>query len=223
MNIYYLMKFSLLIAMIALIASGCGQQQGGQQKSTPDYRQTKQMVIDILQTEEGKKAITEIVKSPENKQKILMNEQQIKKLMEDSFNKPENTKTLQKIMADPRVAGAMAKAAEKEHKKMIKDLMKDPEYQKMMISVMKDPEFEKSLLDVMKSSAYRQQTMSVLKEALQSPMFRMEMIDLMTKAMEEMSKPEKGKQGGKEGGNKKSGGGGGDTGAGDGGSEMGGS
>lgn len=41
----------------------------------------------------------------------------------------------------------------------------------------------------MKSAAYRQQTMQVMKESLQSPLFQAELMKLMTKVSEDMTKP----------------------------------
>ncbi|ERI06746.1 spore germination lipoprotein GerD [Aneurinibacillus aneurinilyticus] len=210
--------FSILL--IAVILAGCGGGKQQKEKSTTaSYNETKHMVVDILKTKEGQKAIKEAMKGNR------MSTQSKQGAGQGSGAGGEMTIQAHEMMKDPKFAGAMAKAMQEENKKLIKDLMKDPEYQKMMLNTMKDPDYQKMVLETMKSPAYRQQTMAVMKEALQSPMFRLEMINIAQKAQEEMVKPEptketkkgkKGEQGGQgkgqggQGQGKAGGGGGGE-------------
>ncbi|MED0679218.1 spore germination lipoprotein GerD [Aneurinibacillus thermoaerophilus] len=193
------------ILLAAVLVTGCS---GGQQKeksASSDYKETKQMVIDILKTKEGQKAIHEAMNERSSTQSVQRAGQGGGEEMKIQAHE---------MMQDPKFAVSMAKAMQEQNKKLLKDLMKEPEYQKMMLDIMKDPEYQKLVLETMKSPAYRQQTMSVMKDALQSPMFRLEMIQLAQKAQEQMIKPEQGKgkekeKGkGKEGGGKQEGGGG---------------
>jgi spore germination protein D len=194
-------KSFMIVVFIIVLAVGCSQ--GGQsQTAKPDYKETKQMVLDILQTDEGKKVITEMMADPKVKEKIILSDIKIQQTIEESLTSPGNSKQLQEVMKDPKFAASFAKAIQKENKELQKDLMKDPEYQALMINILKNPEAEKMLMDVMKSKAYRQQTMSVMKESLESPMFRMEIYELLRKVYQEETKPkdEKKKEegGGKE-------------------------
>ena len=52
MSRFYLLAIMLIIIFIA----SCGNNQEGSRDS--DYEQTKKMVVDILQTDEGKKSVT---------------------------------------------------------------------------------------------------------------------------------------------------------------------
>lgn len=98
-------------------------------------------------------------------------------------------------MTDPKFAGEFAKAVSKDNKQLHKDLMKDPEYQTMLVEVMKNPEFEKILLETLKGTAYRKQAMMVFQESLQNPLFKVELMALMKKVMEEEAKPKKKEEG----------------------------
>jgi spore germination protein D len=199
--------------LIVLILTSCGSNSAALQGN---YKDTKSMVLDILKTEDGKKAIKEATDSGEGggkngtQMKILSagDTQQLQMAVKDVLTDANNTKFLQQMMTDPKFAGDFAKAIQKEHKQLQKDLMKDPEYQKAMIDLMKNPEAERILLDAMKSQQYRQQMMSVIQESMQSPLFRADMINLMKKAIEEQLKAQSQTdgQGKKEGGQ----GGGGD-------------
>ncbi|GIQ71230.1 spore gernimation protein [Xylanibacillus composti] len=210
-----------LLLIIALL-SGCGtDQQGG----TMDYKEVKSMVVDILKTEEGKKAIQEVQQEEEQKNtqgqsemkimQMLKSEdgQQIQMAVKEVLTDPSYPKVLEQMMTDPKFAGEFAKAVQKENEKLHKDLMKDPEYQTMLLEVMNNQEYKDLMLDVLKGKEYRQQTMTVMQEALENPLFRLELMELMKKVMEEESKPKKEQSGGGESG----GGGGGESGGGGGG------
>ncbi len=190
------------------ILSSCGG--GGQAKSTstPDYKSVKTMVLDILQTEEAKKAVGKMMKDEKFKESMILDSSTVRTTLIQSIANPKNPQ-IKEAFNDPKFTSTLAKSMKEENKKLLKDLMKDPDYQKMMVGILKDPEFEKNLMDLMKSSAYRQQTMLVMKEALQSPLFQAELLKLMTKASEELAKPEELKKGGKkkDGGGGKGGGG----------------
>lgn len=207
--------FWVMLPLVVFLSScaSSGQTQG---PSEPDYKTMKAMVVDILQTEDAKKSVAEMMKDEKFKTNMLLDQETVKTTVIQSISDPKNPQ-VKEMFSDPMFASTLAKSMKTEHKKVIKDLMKDPEYQKMLISVMKDPEFEKSLLELMKSSAYRQQTMQVIKESMQSPLFQAEMLKLMTKATEEAMKPQKKSQSGGGGGGEGSSGGGGGGGSGEGG------
>lgn len=201
-----------LSVLVCLVMTSCSS--GGQAKSTsqPDYKSTKDMVLDILQTEEAKKSVEKMMKDDKFKQNVVMDESTVRTTLIKSLTDPKSTQ-IKDAFKDPKFASTLAKSMKNEQKTLMKDLMKDPEYQKDLIKVMKDPEFEKNLMDLMKSSAYRQQTMQVMKESLQSPLFQGELLKIMTKAQEDLTKPKeekpkkKGGKGGKGGGGKGKGGG----------------
>ncbi|MGC5327750.1 spore germination lipoprotein GerD [Brevibacillus sp. SYSU BS000544] len=203
---------SLLITMMMLTSCGGGGGQA-QASSQPDYKTVKTMVLDIMQTEEAKKTVSTMMKDEKFKQSMILDASTVRTTLVQSLANPKNPQ-IKEAFSDPKFTSTLAKSMKEENKNLLKDLMKDPEYQKMMISVLKDPEFEKNLLDLMKSSAYRQHTMQIMKEALKSPLFQEELLKLMTKATEEMMKPETLKQGGKKKGEGKGDGGGGGGGGG---------
>lgn len=178
--------------------TSCGQQNA---PSPPDYRETKQMVVDILKTEDGKKAIQEIVQAPDFKDQLMMTDTSITQAVDKALNNPKNQKNITKLFQDPKVAANFARTAQKEHERLMKQLMKDPEYQKLLLDVMKHPEFQNQILDLMKTEPYRKQAMTVMNEALDNPLFKEKYMELLKKATEEAMKSTKGKGGqGQKGG-----------------------
>jgi spore germination protein D len=188
-----------LFLTVGILLTSCSSGGQAQSPAQPDYKSMKDMVIDILQTEEAKKSVARMMADEKFKQQVVIDEPTMRTALIQSMANPNNL-YIKAAFQDPKFTSSMAKAMKNEQKKLMKDLMKDPDYQKMMISIMKDPEFEKNLMDLMKSAAYRKQTMQIMKESLQSPLFQEEMMKLMTKATEEMMRPSEQKKGKKKGG-----------------------
>jgi spore germination protein D len=191
--------------LLSVVVTSCGAEStSGSQSSTAGYKETKTMVMDILKSEDGKKAIKAAQKGSEGGEAGGAagqgNQSQIKLLsandslhlqmaVKDVLTADANSKFLQDMMKDPKFAGDFAKAIQAQMKQMHKDLLKDPEYQKSLTEAMKDPEFEKMLLDTMKTAQYRQQVMTIIQESMKSPLFRADLVELLKTAIVEQSQP----------------------------------
>ncbi|HEY0827880.1 MAG TPA: spore germination lipoprotein GerD [Bacilli bacterium] len=189
---------TILWVLMLLLLSSCGSDAAGQ-NNTLSYEETKSMVVDILKSEDGQKAISEAYAGGHGqsgggaKMKMLSSPegQQIQIAVKDILTDPSYPQYLEHMMTDPRFAGEFAKAVQKENKQIHKDLLKDPEYQTLMMDMMKNSEMKKMITEVMKGPEYRQQAMTLVQESLENPLFRLELIDLMKKALEEEAKPKK--------------------------------
>ncbi|WP_275896873.1 GerD family protein, partial [Klebsiella pneumoniae] len=73
------------------------------------------------------------------------------------------------------------------------ELIKDPTYQKSMEDMLKSPEMQKMMLELTQSADYRKQTMSVMQEAMQNPLFRMEVMTLLQSVVKEELQPKQSK------------------------------
>jgi spore germination protein D len=200
MKSQWLGKVSSLI-FIGILLSSCGSDASSSQAQTGGYKDTKTMVMDILKTEDGQQAILaaslKAAAKDEGQLKLLSvgDNQQMQMAVKDVLTDTSNNKFLQTVITDPKFAGQFAKAIQKEMKQLQKDLMKDPEYQQALIGTMNNPDFSKILLDTMKSTAYRQQTKTIIQESMQSPLFRLELMNIMKKILEEESQPKQPSQG----------------------------
>ncbi|MDR6555277.1 spore germination lipoprotein GerD [Paenibacillus qinlingensis] len=193
-----------VISMAFLLAS-CGTDNSSQGQSQANtYKEQKTMILDILKSDDGKKAISAANRSIMNGDvgtnsiggqsqiKLLSaNESlQLQMAVKDVLTAKENNMFLTDMMKDPKFAGDFAMAIQKETKQMFKELLKDPTYQKSLIDVMKNPDYEKMVLDVMKTAPYRQQMMTVMEESIQSPLFRAQLVELLKSAIAQQSKPD---------------------------------
>ncbi|WP_078543112.1 spore germination lipoprotein GerD [Litchfieldia alkalitelluris] len=186
-------KMKLLLILIPfLVMIGCAPaEQGGNQM---DYDQTKKMVVDILKTDEGKKAIEEIMADESMQQKLVMDQAIVTKSIQTTLTSDEGIAFWKKAFEDPKFVETFAKSMQSEHEKLIKGLMKDPEYQGMMIDILKDPEMEKQFLEVLKSKEYREHLQTVMTETFESPLYQTKIQAILIKAAEDIQAGKAGKE-----------------------------
>jgi spore germination protein D len=164
-----------------ILISGCGM-EASQASGPSSYKETKTMVLDILKSEDGRKAITEGQTFKSNSIMQGADATVIRTAVKDVMTDPRYPDMLKKIMTDPKFAADYAKAIEKENKALFKTMLKDPEYQSLLLGVMKDKEYEQLLLEVLRGKTYRKEAMKIFEEALSVPQFKMELVKLMMKA-----------------------------------------
>jgi spore germination protein D len=175
-------SFLFLLPMLLLAACGGGGDTGS---SKMDYEETKKMVVDILKTDDGKKAIQEVMADDKMKSELIMDQKVVKDTISKTLTSEKGTEFWKKSFEDPKFAETMAKSMKAGNEKLLKDLMKDPEYQGMMMDLMKDPEFQKELTEALKSKEFREHLQQVILETFESPLFKAKMQDILLKAAEE--------------------------------------
>ncbi len=168
------------------------------------------MVLDILKSDEGKKAVEESLSTSSSsgtsgmsmKMMPLQTKEEIKTAVKNTLTAPEYQKEIEKIMKDPKFAGDFAKAIQSQSKELHLQLIKDPTYQKSVEEIMKSPEMMTMFLNLTKTPDYRKQSMKTIQESMQTPLFRMEVLNLLKKVVQEELEPKEKKDKGSEGGNK---------------------
>lgn len=204
-----LFRIWILFMGAALLLTACGAEQS----SSPQmgYKEVKSMVVDILKTDEGKKAVEEALGGGSSggsggggsmgmKMINAQSGEQIRMAVKDTLVSEEYKKEIEKIMTDPKFAGDFAKAINSQSKQLHMQLIKDPTYQKSVEQIMKSPEVMKSFLELTNTPDYRKQSMTIMQEAMQNPMFRLEVLELLkTVVREELQPKVEKKQAGQEG------------------------
>ncbi|WRP06787.1 spore germination lipoprotein GerD [Rossellomorea aquimaris] len=190
-------RYSFLFLLTILLLSACGG--GGETGSGKmDYEETKKMVVDILKTDDGKKAIEEVMSDEKMKSELIMDQGVVTDTISKTLTSEKGTEFWKKSFEDPKFAEAMAKSMKDGNEKLLKDLMKDPEYQGMMMDLLKDPEFKKELTEALKSQEYREHLQKVITETFESPLFKAKLQDVLLKAAGEMKDGGKSEGGGEE-------------------------
>lgn len=177
-------KNMLLLLPIMVFLTSCSSNDassGGQ----IDYEQTKKMVVDILKTDDGKKAIQDVMSSDSMKEKLVMDQKVVSDTIQQTLTSDKAKEYWKETFSDPKFAQSISKNLKSENKKLLKELMNDPEYRGMMIEVFKEPEIQKEMADALKSKEYREHLKKVITETVDSPLFKAKIQELLLKAAEE--------------------------------------
>lgn len=144
-------RFYLVLALLLLVfsLSGCGSKKSA--KSSSNYKDTKHMVIDILKTPEGKKAVTQASKgesaSTQSKDSGSGGGSSDggggSESSSDSSGGGESGGSSSSGMKTQ--SQDVEKLVKQENKKMLKTFSSDPEFQKAVIAAMKTPEVQNTL------------------------------------------------------------------------------
>src|SRR5690606_14969219 len=187
-------KWISLLLIISFLLSIVGCAPANVDQNRMDYDETKKMVVDILKTDDGKKAIEELMRDEKIKQHLVMDQAIVKDSIRETLTSDNGVEFWKKTFEDTKFVEDFAKSMQTEHEKLIKDLMKDPDYQKMMMDILKNPGMEEQLMDVLKSQEYRKHLQTVISETLESPLYKAKIEDILIKAAEDMQKEEKAKK-----------------------------
>ncbi|ATH94084.1 spore gernimation protein GerD [Bacillus glycinifermentans] len=158
------------------------------QAAEMDYDETKKMVVDILKTDDGKKAIQDVLNDDKMNQTLAMDEKTVKDTVEKTLTSKKGTEFWKSVFEDPKFASSFAKTMQNEHEAVLKKLMKDPDYQKMLMGVLQDPEMTKKYGELVKSREFRTHLKEVITETLSSPLYRKQFEDELKKAAAETAK-----------------------------------
>ena len=172
--------------LICLICSGCSQNETSTEKL--DYEETKKMVVDILKSDNGKKAIQDVLADEKVKSEFIMDQETIKTTIKETLTSDDGKKFWKKAFEDPKFAKAYATSLKTEHENLLKDLTKDPTYRGMIIDILKEPDVQKEFKGVLKSKEMRELSKETLIETMDSPLVKVKIEDILLKAAKELSK-----------------------------------
>ncbi|TGB00878.1 spore germination lipoprotein GerD [Halobacillus salinus] len=190
------LRIMCLLLFITLLTACSGGSSSGEQS---DYDETKKMVVDILKTDDGKKAITEVLSNEEMQQSMALESEVVSQTVSDTIVSDKGKEFWTKLFSDPKFVQGFNKVLQDQQKELMKGLMKDAEYQKLMIDLYSNPEMMEQMVTVMEGQKFRKYLETTINETLNSPVFEAKMTDTLLKAAEKM---------GQEGGSKSSGEGG---------------
>lgn len=172
----------MLLFATCLFLAACSDEPASRQD--PSYESTKKMVVDILQTDEGKKTLTEVIGDKKLKEQLVMNSDETKQTITSALTSEKGKEMWSSLFEDPEFKASFAKSMSGEHKKLLKSLMNDPEYQKQMLDLLQNTKIEEQMLRVMKSQQFREHLNATMIETFETPAFEKKMQDIMTEAME---------------------------------------
>lgn len=193
MSRLYLLPFILII----FIAS-CGNNQEATRDS--DYEQTKNMVVDILRTDEGKKALQEIISDDKMKQHLIIESDVVKEAITEALVSEQGAEMWKKLFEDPSFVESFNKSIAEEQQKLFKHLMNDSEFQKQMLELMQNPEIANQTLSLLKSQQFRAHLEETIQQTIENPIYQAKIQEILLKAAEKQQQSEGGGESGGKGG-----------------------
>src|SRR5699024_4447959 len=185
------MKRAILLGLFAIfILTGCLNETSS--KKELDYDQTKKMVVDILQTDEGKKVLHEIITDDKMKQHLIMDSDVVEQSIKDTFGSEESANMWKELFEDPSFVETYQKSMNDEQKELFKSLMHDAAFQNKMLDLLQNPEISNQMLIVLKGQQFREHLEETIQETLETPHFQSKIQHLLLEAAEkEQTKEDK--------------------------------
>ena len=177
-----------VLSFLVLFLNGCSNDNTGKKES--DYEETKKMVVDILQTEDGKKALSEILADEKMKEKLVINSEDVKESITSVLSSDKGKEMWMNLFNDPSFVKAYAESMSAEQEKLMKKLMNDAEFQQQMLDLLQNPSINKQMLSILKGQKFRSHIEDLIKETLDTPLFQEKIATLLLDAAEKKEKSE---------------------------------
>src|SRR5690625_1948253 len=181
-----IISFALMSLFILITASACTEDTKSSKET--DYDATKKMVVDILQTEDGKKALKELMTDEEMKKELIIDSDVVKNAIDEVLISEKGQEMWSELFKDPTFVENFAKSITEEHKKLMKSLMNDAEFQKQMLELLQDPEMTKQMIGLIKSQEFRSHLEETIQQTLETPTIQAKIKEILLKAAEKQGK-----------------------------------
>ena len=206
------MRRLLIILFLSIVLVGCNDEK----TSTLSYDEIKKIMVDSLQTEDGKKAIREMLNDQAFRDLLVLEHGEVENAMKTTLLSTEAEEFWKKTFEDPKFKEAIAKSMKDQQEDIMKKLMTDAEYQQTLTKFFDQPDMQKQFESLLKGSVLRKQMEEVVMETIENPLLQTKWAELIRSTGETGGSSKKEESGG--GGDKKSGsesgGGGGGSGGG---------
>lgn len=177
---------TILSMFLVIIVSACS----GSESKEGDYETTKKMVVDILNTEDGKKALEELLADEKMQQHLVMESKVVKDSINELLASEKGVEIWSKLFKDPTFTKDFAESMAKEQEQLMKSLMNDAQFQKQMLDLLQNPEITEQMLQLMKSQQFRSHLEETIQQTLETPLFQEKMAELLLEAAEKKNDSE---------------------------------
>lgn len=167
------------ILLVLLLLSSCSDAN-----TSLSYDEVKKMVIDAIQTEDGKKAIRQLLEDPNFRDLVVLEHEDVNKAIEDTLLSEKAEDFWKKTYEDPKFKESIAKSMKEQQTDIMKNLMNDASYQKELITFFSQPEMKKELESVLKSAKMREEIEKIVMETIENPLLQTKWQELIKKSGE---------------------------------------
>ena len=188
------MRRLLTILCLSIVLVGCNNEKA----STLSYDEIKKIMADSLQTEDGKKALREILNDQSFRDLLVLEHDEVENAMKTTLLSTEAEVFWKRTFEDPKFKETLAKSMKDQQQELMKQLMTDAEYQEALTKFFDQPDMQKQLESILKSAAIRKQMEEVVMETIENPLLQTKWAELIRSTGEtgDSSKKKEGSGGG---------------------------
>src|SRR5699024_1376201 len=179
--------FISILSFSILLISACN----GEKTKDAEYDTTKKMVVDILQTDDGKKALSEIMEDEKMKKQLIIESDTVKKSLNDALASKKGKEMWTNLFKDPAFVETFSKSMAEEQRKLIKQLMNHFDYQKQKRAHLQNPDISDQMLKMINSQQFRCHSEETIRLTVSTPSFQAKIKETVLDADEEQGKKEK--------------------------------
>ncbi|MEK4427438.1 spore germination lipoprotein GerD [Solibacillus sp. FSL K6-1523] len=177
----------LFLSLMVLFLVSCSDAK----TTTLSYDEVKKIMVDAVQTEEGKKAIRQLFEEKSFRELLVLNTEEVKKATEDTLLSKEAEEFWKKTFEDPKFKEAFAKGMKKQHEDLMKGLLKDASYQEDLITFFNQPEMQKQLESILKGSKMKKEIEKSVMDTIENPLLQSKWQELIRQSVEAPPSEEK--------------------------------
>lgn len=195
------MRRLLTLLFFSILLVGCNDEK----TSTLSYDEIKKIMADSIQTEDGKKAVRELLNDQSFRDLLILEHPEVENAMKTTLLSKEAEEFWKKTFEDPKFKETLAKSMKDQQEDLMKKLMNDAEYQEMLTKFFDQPDMQKQFESLLKSSALRKQMEEVVMETIDNPLLQTKWVELIRSSGEAAGASSEKEGGGGGGDDKKSG------------------
>lgn len=178
---------TVIVGLAVVFMGACSATESAQ---NTEYEKTKKMVVDILQTDDGKEALQELMSDEDMKEQLIIESDTLKESVNNALSSEKGAEMWKNLFEDPAFVEQFANSMSKEQEKLMKRLMHDADYQEQMLELLQDPEMTEQMLKVMKSQEFRSHLEDTIQQTIDTPLFQTKMKEVLLKAAEKQEDKE---------------------------------
>lgn len=187
------MRKSVLLSILCIATLLIGCNTNSNQSQSPDYETTKKMVTDIMKSEDGKKAIIEVIAEDSAQQLYVIQDDTVKTAIEEALTSEQGKEFWSKMFADHEFVKAFSEAMIHQQEDVFKRLMADASYQEKMLELFSNPEFGQIVQSQLKSQQFKGHLEESIQQTLESPLFQATVAEIVVQHAKKIVSEDSGK------------------------------
>lgn len=173
-------KLLMYLLPVLFVLSACSNAQN----ASPSYDETKKMMTDAIQTEEGKKALRQLLTEEEFRKQLVLEQPEVTSAIESTLLSKEGKDFWKETFDDPKFQKTIASSMKDQQQEIMKALMNDASFQKELEEFFGTPDMQKQLENILHSGSLKKEFEKAIEETISSPLLQAKWQELILQAGE---------------------------------------